>query len=395
MRSKIFSLQGITLSIQAVALGMTFTMPASCAVFLTSAHGLNLSRAEYGNSFLLMIAGTLFSSYFGGIAAKKKGVASIIFFGAILSFLSMFLLSLEALFITYKEVAYPLLILIMFLFGLGYGALILSLSSAALHIFGDHFDTATTSLYALSSLGAGLSPLLFTSFSIFGIWWAAPLIVCTILISVALLSYKAFKAPLHISFTRGQSYIKLLKDKKITAFCLIALSYGICETLFSVWGAIFLNQEKNLPATTSAIGLTLFWMGILIGRVVNTFLTMKFSAKKIFPFLAMILCGSFLLFALNHSPFMLLLSLSLAGIGCSALFPFMFSLSQKLYPSSAPSIGGLMSAFYIIGYGIASSGLVTVERKIGTPLPTFYIIGSAFALMIAVVEKRATNGSNR
>jgi hypothetical protein len=91
---------------------------------------------------------------------------------------------------------------------------------------------------------------------------------------------------------------------------------------------------------------------------------------------------------------MLLLSLALAGIGSSALFPFMFSLSQKLYPSSAPSIGGLMSAFYIIGYGIASSGLVTIERKTGASLPTFYIMGSAIALIIALLEKKATQRSD-
>ena len=66
------------LHLLALILGSSFTMIPSSSGFLLSEKGMNLSKLDYGNVFILLISGALFTSYFAGVIAKNIGVKNLL-----------------------------------------------------------------------------------------------------------------------------------------------------------------------------------------------------------------------------------------------------------------------------------------------------------------------------
>lgn len=391
MRSKTPSYTSSLLLMHLITLllGISFTLIPSAAGFLISENGMQLSKLDYGNLFIVMISGSLFTSYFAGNAVKKTGVKDVLLFGVIITAVSMGLFSLEKLFLHETTISYSLLMWVMFFLGCGFGSLLTSLSTYAFRCFSSASETPLTALYIVLSIGSALGPLLFTLFLSLDMWWMAPLMTASALIILGIFSMAFFpkvkEAGAIVSFS-----ISSLPPKKIFwVFALLALLYGLCETLIGTWGTVFLEQDKEIAIPVANYALSLFWLSISAGRILISVFRSNVSNTILFCLLPLFMMLGFIFIAKASSQFSLLLAFSFTGLGCSGFLPLILSVSQKVLPKTMPAIAGAVSGLYIIGYGLASSGMASLERRSGLPLSALFIIGSASALILGMLTQIA------
>ena len=360
-------------------LGSCFTMIPSSAGFLLSTQGMGLSKLDYGNIFILLISGALFTAYFGGIIAKNTGIKNLLIFGLCISCISMGLFSLESLFLHEVGLSYPVLILVLFFLGVGYGSIMTSLSTYFLAIK----EGSLQNLFKVFAMGACISPLLFMISQSLGLWWVAPLLLA---ISFALLAPFVFflfpktdkNAPI-AAFS-----LKCLTQKKgLLLFASITVIYGVCETLFSTWGVVFLRQDKGVCDSFANYCLFLFWFFITLGRFIAVNSKTP-NHKTIFTALSLILAVGFITMALSSSTASILIAFSLAGLGCSTLLPLLYKSCQKLFIGQEIAISGMLGGMYIIGYGLAAAGVASVEKRGEVSFTSLFIGGGILILTTCV-----------
>ena len=362
------------LHLLALILGSSFTMIPSSSGFLLSEKGMNLSKLDYGNVFILLISGALFTSYFAGVIAKNIGVKNLLIFGLSMSCISMGLFSLESLFLHQVGLSYPTLILVLFFLGMGYGAMMTSLSTYFLIVKQGSIEN----LFKVFAMGACISPLLFMICQPLGIWWVAPLLLATSLGILTILVFILFPKPDKTTPTAAFSLKCLTKKKGILLIASITVIYGACETLFTNWGIVFLTQDKGECASFASYCLFLFWFFIMLGRFIGA----TIPKKKIIIGFPLILTIGFIGVALSSSSNLILITSSLAGLGCSALLPLFYKFSQNLFKKEEIAICGMLAGMYIIGYSLAAAGVASVEKR-GEVSFTALFIGGGIIVLIA------------
>jgi MFS family permease len=359
-------------------LGSSFTMIPSSSGFLLSTCGMGLSKLDYGNVFILLISGALFTSYFGGIIAKNIGIKNLLIFGLCMSSISMGLFSLESLFLQKVGLSYPVLMLILFFLGTGYGAMMTSLSTYFLHRKG-----LFQNLFIALGMGACISPLLFKVCLTLGVWWAAPLVVACTLALLTIFVLFLFPKPDKRSPIATFSLQCIAQKRGLLLFVGMTVFYGICETLFSTWGIVFLKQDKGISELVASYSLFFFWFFVMLGRFVIAGYA-RLSLKKIFIALGVMLAIACIAAGLSSSTASVLIIFSLAGLGCSSLLPLIYQCCQKHLEGREMAISGMLGGMYIIGYGLSAAGVACIERRAQISFASVFI-AVGILLIISII----------
>ncbi|MCX6990698.1 MAG: hypothetical protein NTX49_06530 [Chlamydiae bacterium] len=348
-------------------LGSLFTMIPSASGFLLSTPGMGLSKLDYGNVFILLISGALFTSYFGGVIAKNTGTKNLLIFGLCMSSISMGLFSLESLFLQEVGLSYPVLMLILFFLGTGYGAMMTSLAT-------DFLTRKRSAQHLFTTLGMGacISPLLFKVCQTLELWWVAPLLLASSLALLSILVFLLFPKPDKSGSIAAFSLKCLTQKKGLILLAGMTVFYGICETLFSTWGIVFLMQDKALSNPISSYALFFFWFFVMLGRFI------PLGAARLKPKTTLIASSLMLAIGciaagLSSSTSFILISFCLAGLGCSRLLPLMHQSGQKIFAGQEMAVSGMLSGMYIIGYGLAASGVACIERRTQISFTSLFI----------------------
>ena len=157
------------------------------------------------------------------------------------------------------------------------------------------------------------------------------------------------------------------------------------EWCVSYWGAGFLAGAHGLSPSSAAIGMSVFFVGMLVGRAVGTVLARTTSPARLLPgALGLALVGFPLLWLAPTAP-LALLGLGLTGLGIANVYPMAISAAAGLVPENADlaltrvaigSSGSILLAPLVLGiladrFGIAGA------FGIGVPL---LVVGLSVAL---------------
>ena len=136
--------------------------------------------------------------------------------------------------------------------------------------------------------------------------------------------------------------------------------FGYCgmELTAGLWFASFLVAERGLTAESASAWAASFYFGIMLGRMINGFLTMKFSSKTLIRSgQVLILVGLILLF-IPQATFSLI-GLLLVGMGCAPIYPSMLH--------ETPARFGEENSSRLMGIQMASAylGLTAMPPLVG------------------------------
>lgn len=244
--------------------------------------------------------------------------------------------------------------------GYGAGAIDTGLNNfVSLHYKAQHMNW----LHCFWGIGVTVSPMIMSQFLTgeAGAWRDGYRVVALMQVAFALLvlvtlpKWKRFEAPVSAeSEEKGdKTLLDILKTKGMITSILSLGLYCSMEFLLGTWGATFIVNTLGLAPDTAAMWVSLYYGGIMLGRVIAGFVSMKYSdnslirAGIVVSFLGMVV----LLLPLGATS---LVGLLLIGVGFGPVFPSTLHAVPERFGKkySADITGYHMGGAYAIGFGI-------------------------------------------
>ena len=94
------------------------------------------------------------------------------------------------------------------------------------------------------------------------------------------------------------------------------------------WSADFLNKRLQLAPNLAAQAVSLFLLGMILGRLAGSRMLGRFSARQMVTGSALLGAAGFMLFWLSGSALLGLAGLFVTGLGIASLYPMTLSLAM-------------------------------------------------------------------
>ena len=342
----------IIIYIAFISLGLPDSMLGAAWPLMQREMGLPLEGA--GLVSTIVSAGTIVSSLLSGKLIKKLGTG-------LLTMLSVLMTALALLGFSATQ-SYYWLCLMAIPLGLGAGAV-----DAALNDFvARNFSSRHMSwLHAFWGVGATSGPLLLAYVvSQSGRWqggYRTVSIIQFVLVAILALSLPLWRTQ---DKANGEDTAQSTKNGsiwKIPGMLPNLISFfGYCgmELTAGLWFASFLVAERGLTAETASAWASSYYFGIMLGRMINGFLTMKFSSKTLIRSGQVLILSGLILLFIPKATFSLI-GLLLVGMGCAPIYPSMLH--------ETPARFGEENSSRLMGIQMASAylGLTVMPPLVG------------------------------
>jgi MFS transporter, FHS family, glucose/mannose:H+ symporter len=158
--------------------------------------------------------------------------------------------------------------------------------------------------------------------------------------------------------------------------------YCISETVIATWSPTFLRAARALDIRYAGLTVAIFWLGILVGRIIVSFFAGKHNPNIIMLFLSVLAFSSLILFVIFKSKYATLTTSALAGLGCSGISTIGVSSASTIYERGGGILATIIFAVNYVGISI-SPFLTRISSRFNM---TFSIIlAPVFMLMVFVV----------
>lgn len=294
-------------------------------------------------------------SFIAGKMLRKFGTAKVTLFSTLLTVIALFGISFS-----------PNIVVMMLctiLLGYGAGAIDTGLNNfISLHYEARHMNW----LHCCWGLGVTISPLIMSQFlsEEIGSWRGGYRVVAllqlsiTIVILMSLKKWEEKEKSLRVSTedAENQGSGKLFDLLRMKGVITSILSMGLyCGMEFSLgtWGATYAVNSFKITPDEAAKWISLYWGGIMIGRVISGFISMKMNDKNLIRSGLAVSFIGIIIFALPLGKISLL-GFLLIGIGFGPIFPsILHSVPERFGTTySADLTGYHMGGAYGTGFAI-------------------------------------------
>ena len=211
--------------------------------------------------------------------------------------------------------------------GLGAGSVDTALNNyVALHYKSRHMSW----LHCFWGIGASAGPIIMSFFLIqknswnFGYRAIGVFQLCLVLllfISLPLWKKNTSDGSLKQEKQETIKYSKLLKIAGVKETLLAFFCYCTIELTTGLWGASFLVMEREITPEIAAQWISLYYIGITLGRFISGFITMKLTNRQMIRLGQIIIGGGIIVMILPFGNVTLLPGLFMIGLGCAPVFP--------------------------------------------------------------------------
>lgn len=378
--------------------GLTLVSFPALGEVLKQAQGL--SDTQYGAIFLPQVTVAATAAIVGGALARKVGLKALLVLSLLANLLCQALLAASA------AVAAPAAAFVVVLFGTACLGLALGLFGAPMNslpplLFPRRRDASVVAMHCLIGVGLAVGPLIAARFVAMGQWPGYPLLLVAI---AAVLTLAAAAIPLprdrHVPDpTRAAA--GPLASPLFWVFVAIAMLYAFAEGTFANWAVIYLREGKGLDPEVAAGALSVFWGGLVVGRLAVTALLVRFPAEPVFLTLPAVMIAAFLLMPFADSAALGIGLFALAGLACSAVFPLTITQVSERFPDHVAFVSSAMIAALMIGIGAgtfilgALRDLLAFEPlyRLSAAYPAALLALAAVVLLAGRARRRATAGA--
>lgn len=331
-----------------ISLGLPDSLLGS--VWPTIYQEFNVPVSYAGAIFMIISAGTIFSSLQSDRLTKSLGTGKVTAFSVLMTAVALFGFSISH--------SYWMLVLWAIPYGLGAGSVDASLNNyVALHYKSHHMSW----LHCMWGVGASLGPYIMSFALLNGQTWnmgyryiSLIQIALTIIIMLSLPLWK--KAPITDEIQEAESENK--KNKALTLkeifnipgakqIMLMFFCYCALEQTTGLWASSYLVLQHGLDLDVVASYGSLFFIGITVGRAISGFITMKLNDKQMIYLGQGIILIGIILMCLPFGHQIALIGLVTIGLGCAPIYPCIIH--------STPNNFGADKSQAVIGVQMASA----------------------------------------
>lgn len=292
-----------------------------------------------GSISMLIALGTVISSLFTARFVQRLGTGRLTLYSVLVTAAMLFCFGIVPNFWTLVLLALPL--------GLGAGAVDAALNSyVSLHYEAKHMNW----LHCFWGLGAAIGPLIVSlSASVGGGWRGSYMSIGLLQALFVLALYKALPlwkkdTALNIKAERRPAPWAMLKKPGVPFALLSFFLYCAVEWTAGLWSSSYLVIARGVARETAAAFSSFFFMGIMLGRLLSGFLSIRYTFRAIIGAGGIfLLLGWSSLFTLPGQ--MGAVSLFLIGFGCAPFYPMLIHRTPHNFgEKDTPSIISLQMA---------------------------------------------------
>ncbi|AIQ31408.1 MULTISPECIES: MFS transporter [unclassified Paenibacillus] len=289
---------------------------------------------------------TVVSSLFASRLLHRLGTGKVTLFSILLTTISLFGFYFSNEFLFFILLAIPL--------GLGAGSVDAALSNyVALHFKARHMSW----LHCFWGIGAMTGPIVM-SFSLdngnnWRMGYLTIGIVLTIIVLILLGSLSLWKVFENGKIEEGDektliSNREALRIRGVRMSMVSMLCYNGSETAAGLWMASFFIESKGITPGTAAAFSSLFYIGIIIGRIFSGFLSTKLSSKRLIRYGGLVGCVGLLILILPVPHWVAAGALLIVGLGGAPIYPSIVHATPERFGEKASSsvIGLEMASAY-------------------------------------------------
>ena len=333
-----------------ISLGLPDSLLGS--VWPTIYQEFNVPVSYAGAIFMIISAGTIFSSLQSDRLTKLLGTGKVTAFSVLMTAIALWGFSVSS--------SYWMLILWAIPYGLGAGSVDASINNyVALHYKSHHMSW----LHCMWGVGASIGPYIMSFALLNNQGWnmgyryiSILQLGLSIIIMLSLPLWK--KQPIvndtdSIDENRSSKVLTLkeiinipgIKQLMLMFFCYCAL-----EQTTMLWASSYLVLQHGFDLELATSYGSLFFIGITVGRAISGFITLKLNDKQmIYLGQAIILIG-IILMILPFTHNISLIGLVIIGLGCAPIYPcIIHSIPSNFGADKSQSIIGVQMASAYIG----------------------------------------------
>lgn len=332
----------------------------------------------------LLISGcTVLSSMFSTRILNKLGTAKVTAFSTAMTALSLLGFSFVPSFVFMIPLAIVL--------GLGAGAIDSGLNNyVALHCKASHMNF----LHCFYGVGVSLSPYIMSqAFSNVG-WRGGYRYAFYVQLAIALLLI--FSIPLWKKNSSAQeadeergvilSVSAMIKKSEVRLVWVIMLMTNAIEYACGVWGSTYLVEEKGFEIEHGALALTVYYVGMSIGRFVSGLLANKIKTWKRIFIGCVILAPAIIMMILPLNGVFAVVGLFLIGLGNGSIYPNMIHLTPHNFGKEvSQSIMGSQIAFAYIGVMLAPPMVSLISGVFGIKVYPL-LLALLYVVMVVTIK---------
>ncbi|MBQ3518130.1 MAG: MFS transporter [Clostridia bacterium] len=306
---------------------------------------------------------TVLSSMFSAGILNKFGTAKVTAFSTAMTALSLLGFSFAPAFLA----MIPLAVLL----GLGAGAIDAGLNNyVALHFKASHMNF----LHCFYGVGVSLSPYLMSQALSDAGWrsgyryafFVQAAITLLLLISLPLWKRTASAEPAEDEKSVNLKLLQMAKMPQVWLVWVIMLATNAIEYACGVWGSTYLVTAKGFAAKHGALALTVYYIGMSVGRFLSGVLSEKINTWKRIAIGVVILAPAVVLILLPLNGAFAVIGLFLIGLGNGSVYPNMIHLTPHNFGKEvSQSIMGSQIAFAYIGVMLAPPMVSLVSKLFG------------------------------
>ena len=243
--------------------------------------------------------------------------------------------------------------------GLGAGAIDSGLNNyVALHFKASHMNF----LHCFYGVGVSLSPYLM-SHALSDVGWRGgyryafyvqAAITLLLIVSVPLWKKSSSAEQTEEENSVNLTLLQMAKMPEVRQVWVIMLATNAIEYACGVWGSTYLVAEKGFQTKHGALALTVYYVGMSVGRFVSGLLSERISTWKRIGTGAAILAPAIVIMLLPLPGTVTVVGLFLVGLGNGSIYPNMIHLTPHNFGKEASqSVMGSQIAFAYIGVMLA------------------------------------------
>lgn len=291
-------------------------------------------------------------SFISGWLIRKFGTGKVTLF-------SIFITAIGLVGISFAP---NVVVMIIFAIILGYGAGAIDTglnNFVSLHYKAQHMNW----LHCFWGIGVTVSPMIMSKFLTGeeGSWRGGYRVVALMQVAIAMLvlftlpKWKKLEAPASAESEEksDKTLLDILKTKGIiTSIASLGL-YCSMEFLLGTWGATYIVNTLGLSPDTAAMWVSLYYGGIMLGRVISGFVSMKYSDNSLIRAGIIVSFAGIIILTLPIGT-LSLVGLLLIGVGFGPVFPSTLHAVPERFGKkySADITGYHMGGAYAIGFAV-------------------------------------------
>ena len=306
---------------------------------------------------------TVLSSMFSSGILNKLGTARVTAFSTAMTALALLGFSFAP--------SFGFMIPLAVILGLGAGAIDSGLNNyVALHFKASHMNF----LHCFYGVGVSLSPYLMSQALSNAGWrggyryafYVQAAITLLLIISVPMWKKSSSAEESEEENSKNLTLWQMAKMPEVRQVWVIMLATNAIEYACGVWGSTYLVTEKGFEAKYGALALTVYYVGMSIGRFVSGLLSNKISTWKRISIGTIILAPAIAVMLLPLHGAVTVVGLFLVGLGNGSIYPNMIHLTPHNFGKEvSQSVMGSQIAFAYIGVMLAPPAVSLISGLFG------------------------------